>query len=311
MINIEKTFDDWNNIMEFKGIKVKNTKNQKYEIKWQDESLVSKSQWKEIIQNIEITNEIDFKTVLTVYNSPQNRTTATEIAEKLRHTGFQAISLENVNYSRRICNYLQIKPPQNSEGGDRWWTIPYWGSPKGDGKLFYILRPELKEAIEELVIEGKIHTSFQDRSTDPLGDIEEFKTIFIELPKTEREAIIKSRIGQGEFRAKLIKYWEKCSVTGCEIVVILKASHIKPWCYSDNSERLDVFNGLLLIPNLDIAFDDGLISFNNEGKILISNLLGSSDRDKLGINTDLSVRKIESHHIKYLEYHRRNIFRQN
>lgn len=297
--------------MDLEWIKVENTKNRKQEIKWKDASLVTKSQWKEIIQNMEITNEIDFKTILTVYNSPQNRATATEIAEKLRQTSYQAISLENVNYSKRICNHLQIKPPKNSKGGDRWWTIPYWGSPKGDGKFFYILRPELKEAIEELVIEGKIHSSFQERRTDYLKDIEEFKEIFIELSKTEQEVIMKSRIGQGKFRANLIKYWKKCSVTGCEIVSILKASHIKPWCCSDNKERLDIFNGLLLIPNLDSVFDDGLISFNNEGKILISNLLGDSDRSKLGIHPELSIRKIEYHHIKYLEYHRRNIFRYN
>lgn len=146
--------------------------------------------------------------------------------------------------------------------------------------------------------------------SNPIHDIEEFKEDFRELTDTERESIVQSRIGQGEFRTNLIKYWEKCSVTGCELLRVLKASHIKPWRCSDNIERLDKFNGLLLIPNLDSAFDTGLISFDNEGKILISNLLGDNDRKELGIHTKLHIRKIETPHIKYLEYHRRNVFKE-
>lgn len=286
-------------------------RHREHEVKWQDEPLVTKSQWKNILQNKDIIYELDFKTILAVYNSPQNRTTATEIAEKLGEKNFRIISGGNGSFSRRICKNLNVKPPKNSDGGNRWWTIPYWGTPKGDGKDFYILRPELKEAIEELVSEGKIFNSFQERRTDPIQDIEEFKMTSKDLPRTEREAIINSRMGQGEFRSNLIKYWKKCSVTGCELVEILKASHIKPWRYSDNRERLDMFNGLLLIPNLDSVFDAGLVSFNDEGEILLSNLLDDNDRHKLGIHPGLSIRKIEANHIDYLEYHRRNIFRQN
>lgn len=92
--------------------------------------------------------------------------------------------------------------------------------------------------------------------SNALQDIEEFKISHKELTETVREAIVQSRIGQGMFRDDLKKYWgEKCAVTGCELVKTLKASHIKPWRSSNNTERLDVYNGLLLIPNLDSAFD--------------------------------------------------------
>ena len=71
-----------------------------------------------------------------------------------------------------------------------------------------------------------------------------------------------------------------------------------------------MFNGLLLIPNLDSAFDNGLISFDNEGKIILSNLLGDNERGKLGIHTELSLKKIDTNHLRYLEFHRRNIFKE-
>lgn len=144
---------------------------------------------------------------------------------------------------------------------------------------------------------------------DPIQEIEDFKTIYKDLPETERNSIVCSRIGQGEFRTNLIKYWGKCAVTGCESIEVLKASHIKPWRISSNIERLDKFNGLLLVPNLDSAFDNGLISFGNEGKIIISKLLNYNDRNKLGIYSELFLEKIETHHIKYLEYHRQNVFK--
>ena len=87
---------------------------------------------------------------------------------------------------------------------------------------------------------------------------------------------------------------------------MLIASHIKPWKDSTNTERLDVFNGLLLIPNLDKAFDSGLITFDNNGKIKISSKL--VDPEKLGIKTDQNI-LLDDQHKKYLKFHRENVYR--
>lgn len=71
------------------------------------------------------------------------------------------------------------------------------------------------------------------------------------LNETEKTSLINARIGQGKYRKDLINLWGGCSVTGYEDYKMLVASHIKPWSFSTNSERLDKFNGLLLLPNLD------------------------------------------------------------
>ena len=109
--------------------------------------------------------------------------------------------------------------------------------------------------------------------TNVFEDVEEFERASKELPETERKSIMLSRIGQGAFRSGLIGYWKRCAVTGCDSLDLLKASHIKPWRDSDNAERLDIYNGLLLIPNLDSAFDKGYISFDDGGKIIISDMI--------------------------------------
>lgn len=143
----------------------------------------------------------------------------------------------------------------------------------------------------------------------PLEDLENYQISYEGLQGTERQAVIQSRIGQGKFRTNLIEHWGKCAVTGCQKVEILRASHIKPWRKANNRERLDVYNGLLLVPNLDAAFDTGVISFADDGHILISRSLCQDDRDKLGIDTDLCISSLTEKHIHYLRYHRKHIFK--
>lgn len=128
------------------------------------------------------------------------------------------------------------------------------------------------------------------------------------LTTTERTQIIQSRIGQGFFRNKLIEYWNGCSVSGCSLLPVLVASHIKPWYASDNIQRLDPFNGLLLQPNIDKLFDRGYITFDLKGNIICSSFLEKDDRILLGINNNMHLRKIDDMHKQYLEYHQSNCF---
>ena len=141
-----------------------------------------------------------------------------------------------------------------------------------------------------------------------LQEIEQFKDSYETLQETTRESVIQSRIGQGQFRTSLVEYWQGCSVTGCHQIELLRASHIKPWRCSSNAERLDMYNGLLLLPNLDACFDSGLISFDDEGKIVISNELDESTLLQLGINPNLKLMRVEQRHKDFLRYHRENIF---
>ena len=135
-------------------------------------------------------------------------------------------------------------------------------------------------------------------------DIEAHRAEFELLRKTEKEAIIKSRLGQGLFRKRLIEKWGSCSVTGLTNPVLLKASHIKPWRDSSNNERLDPYNGLLLAPNFDTLFDSGLITFEDEGSIKIAPQLTKQDRKLLHVNEELCLRRVFPENKKYLRHHR-------
>lgn len=81
------------------------------------------------------------------------------------------------------------------------------------------------------------------------------------LSVTERESLVRQRVGQDLFREGLSALWAgRCAITGVDEPALLRASHAKPWKDASDSERLDVYNGLLLAAHLDAAFDRGLAS---------------------------------------------------
>jgi len=130
--------------------------------------------------------------------------------------------------------------------------------------------------------------------------------------QTTREALIKARVGQGRWRQDLLLYWSgKCAVTGLEVEKLLRASHIKPWRDSDNQERLDILNGFLLGPAYDAAFDAGLITFADDGRIIVSPQMPANQLGLAGISTNAVLQTLQDDHRKYLAHHRQSVFVQS
>jgi hypothetical protein len=121
------------------------------------------------------------------------------------------------------------------------------------------------------------------------------------------------RVGQNLFREGLLELWEgRCAVTGLAVPALLRASHIKPWadCETD-AERLDVYDGILLAPHLDAAFDRGLITVVDDGAIAVSEELDDDARATLGLDHPLHVRRLTDGHRVYLPWHRERVFKSH
>jgi len=130
-----------------------------------------------------------------------------------------------------------------------------------------------------------------------------------EDPLTEKERLQAARIGQGDFRNALVVAWNgTCPLAGVDHLPLLRASHIKPWRSSTNTERLDPFNGLLLAVHVDALFDRGLISFDDNGTLLISNTLSQDNLDRLGIVRGAMISGLDARHGSYLAHHRAHCF---
>jgi hypothetical protein len=124
----------------------------------------------------------------------------------------------------------------------------------------------------------------------------------------EKIQLTKSRRGQGIFKANVRLVEDHCRITGVTNIKHLRASHIKPWSVSDNDEKLDGNNGLLLSPHVDHLFDRGFISFTPHGRLLVSNELNVSVLEKWSINPDHNVGTFSAKQNEYLEFHLDSIF---
>lgn len=122
-----------------------------------------------------------------------------------------------------------------------------------------------------------------------------------------KESVSKLRIGQGQFREGLIlKHGCKCMICNISFKELLIASHIKEFSKSNKSESIDLNNGLLLCANHDKLFDRHLISFDNKGKIIISDKVDKLKYNELNINENICINTNEKLD-KYMSYHRKLI----
>lgn len=131
------------------------------------------------------------------------------------------------------------------------------------------------------------------------------------LPQsTEAERWVVQRVGQDLFRAALLDYWRgRCCVTGLNVPGLLRASHMRPWSRCDTDEqRLDVFNGLLLAPQLDALFDGGWMTFSDNGAVLLSPSLGRDACEAIGFSESWALDGLLPAHADYLAYHRSNVW---
>ncbi|EIX4888977.1 HNH endonuclease [Vibrio vulnificus] len=116
-----------------------------------------------------------------------------------------------------------------------------------------------------------------------------------------RSARSNARIGQGVFRDEVLDIWNNtCPVTKVALPELLIASHIVSWVLSDDDEKVDGYNGFPFVPNVDKLFDKGLISFADDGLILISPHLSVATLNALGIREDTKIAGLTEKHILYL-----------
>jgi hypothetical protein len=122
--------------------------------------------------------------------------------------------------------------------------------------------------------------------------------------------LIQARIGQGRFRKDVLAREPACRLTRTTQPRCLVASHIKPWAVCDEGEHLDDANGLMLAPHVDHLFDTGLISFTDNGQLLIAQALDRAVLRDWHIDEQANVGAFASDQARYLAYHRRYVLGQ-
>jgi len=133
----------------------------------------------------------------------------------------------------------------------------------------------------------------------------------LHLKETEKRSLVLARRGQGDFRRRVQLVEKSCRVTGVSSEKLLIASHIKPWKVSENTERLSGNNGLFLSPHIDKLFDSGLISFEADGALMVSDLLDRDVLTRWSINPTKKYGKFNEDQTYFLNYHHEEVFKSD
>jgi putative restriction endonuclease len=164
----------------------------------------------------------------------------------------------------------------------------------------------------EILFYFKIFPEFSIYDFDSIQSVSQAAAIesSLTIPKTEKDQLIKSRIGQGKFRNGVLLDCNFCPVTLINDTRLLIASHIKPWSISTNAERLDPKNGILLTPTIDKLFDAGFISFSDNCELIVSAWLSQDTLQKLHLTNGVTYPLFPViGREPYLHYHRESVFK--
>lgn len=233
----------------------------------------------------------DYRSNITeMYNQLKNETE--QISEELLIYNFRKkfdnqnryyIVLSDGGDNRKNYNYIRnIALPRVT----KYCFIKF--KDKNTGKMYIYMRPIL---FNDLKVKEEIEIVIDNKSTEV----------------TESKKQIR-RLKQSKYRHELLENMPFCPFTHVADDRILVACHIKPFSECDtDEERYDCKNGITMTPTYHALFDLGFISFENDGKLLVSPFLSNITKKRLNLRDGEHIR-LQSGSDKYLEYHRNNIF---
>ncbi len=251
-------------------------------------------------------------------NIPENES----IASFFRETGISNRPAKSI--ARKLDNfrYLDTGGKYGLENGG-YATERVWEMYSADNYA------TLDDAVAEVRLRASIQKMYNPPAFEGMLDLSGVEESLCERPKVQikeynskeiagynREIIQRVRVGQNLFRAAVLdNFNHRCCITGLGHDKLLRASHIRPWkdC-TKNTDRISVGNGLCLNPLHDVAFDQGLITVNENLKVELSPAI---DRYLDSTTRKNEFDKYEGHKIadpktvldaKHLKYHNRKIF---
>ena len=130
------------------------------------------------------------------------------------------------------------------------------------------------------------------------------------LTAASLKRLLMARRGQGAYRENVERCEQSCRLSGLLDRRHLRARHIKPWRDSNDREKLDGCNGLLLSPHFDQLFERGLISFANDGELLVARALNPAVLAAWGVALPRNVGAFLPSQCHYLAHHRLQVFEQ-
>ena len=175
-----------------------------------------------------------------------------------------------------------------------------------DERVAALLRRLLGGQVEELMLMAPTL-----RSAERADDVAEHALrARLGLDAGTRKRLLAARWGLGVYRDNVERHEQACRLSGLLDRRHLRARHIKPWRDSNDREKLDGSNGLLLSPHFDQLFERGLISFDDDGELKVARHLNPAVLFAWGVALPRNVGAFTPGQCNYLAYHRLKVFEQ-
>lgn len=197
---------------------------------------------------------------------------------------------------------IERKIPELAEedGWQAWCVIHFYGFDKNHKARYNTSLKKIREQLEALNEDELSELHLDDEPSQNFKPIQQMnnndgKDVF---------RLIKQRQGQHKLRKMLLRnYNSKCALCEISDPNLLVTSHINTWSASNQQDRVDPTNAILLCKLHDALFEHGIISFSDNYEVIY---LHSYDFESQGIVTDLKFRppSIEPPGKDFLSIHR-------
>lgn len=232
---------------------------------------------------------------------------------------FKALSERTEALSKEILKFqiyrVAVEPPRvyvnsNSDFYDLMRSV-------GLPNISYLSVLKLQDTVtQQIVFYFKLFIDYKSdislEYSEPDEVVEEEKIRTADKSEKQKARLLQARVGQGEYREKLLLECPLCPFTLVNDERLLIASHIKPWSKADDKEKVDPKNGFMFTPTFDRLFDRGFITFDNNKELIVSPWLSPMNQKRLRIYTGKKINLLpwDDARIHYLEYHREYIFKK-
>ena len=210
------------------------------------------------------------------------------------------IPLNIRNHFDEIIQYLPIKYSAFKEDGT------------GNSGYLYPCNEELTLKLLEYISTLNIFNSDEDQLELSVDEVitKERNPLQALLAETESETKMKIRCYQQKFRKLVMPLWNhECPLCGIRLDPLLNSSHSKSWKDCSDDERLNPYNGVLLCHNHDALYKKGLISFDGQGRLHISEQIPEEEYDMYRLRKGIKI-SIHPENKPYFKWHKRNVFNE-
>lgn len=266
-------------------------------------NIITEKGWMSILGNTEVISDLMMQIFFSLYRSPNYTDNAKQIAHKL-HTEYRALNAAvgwAGNKIKNLCKEKKIETCSTTEKASLKmapWEYVFNGKEDEDGTYLWILKENAVRAFRELEESGYInYIGLEEILSEDISSFGVEGNLFSQTSETTVKNIKEYIESERKFERKSLTENSQCTVCGIKRLSLLR---MESYGKSDKKHK-----GLCFCPTHAALFSAHLISFDKDGKLIISDKIDEEERKILKIENGMpakmpfSNRRMQLHRKKF------------